>query len=141
MILLDTDHISFLQRPQSRECAVLMSRLASSGERHSFVSVISCHEQLKGWLDLIGRYKDFRLQLSYLHRLNEFIRFYSKCNVIEPDDVAVGHFERLRREGVRISSSDLKIASIALSRDALLLTRNTSDFEKVPGLRFADWTV
>ena len=31
---------------------------------------------------------------------------------------------------------DLKIASIVLAHDALLLTANRKDFEKVPGLRF-----
>jgi tRNA(fMet)-specific endonuclease VapC len=34
---------------------------------------------------------------------------------------------------------DLKIASIAISHDATLLTRNTVDFAQVPGLRFENW--
>jgi tRNA(fMet)-specific endonuclease VapC len=36
---------------------------------------------------------------------------------------------------------DLKIASIALQQGATLLTRNTADFSKVPGLNFANWLV
>ena len=34
---------------------------------------------------------------------------------------------------------DLKIASIALANDSTLLTRNTNDFQRVPGLRIEDW--
>ncbi len=34
---------------------------------------------------------------------------------------------------------DLKIASVALVNEALLLTANRKDFEKVPGLRFENW--
>ena len=34
---------------------------------------------------------------------------------------------------------DLKIASIALSRDATLLSGNLRHFEQVPGLRVEDW--
>ena len=34
---------------------------------------------------------------------------------------------------------DLKIAAICLVHDALLLTRNLVDFEKVPGLRVENW--
>jgi len=34
---------------------------------------------------------------------------------------------------------DLKIACLTLAHDATLLTRNTGDFGKVPGLRVANW--
>ena len=45
----------------------------------------------------------------------------------------------LRRQGVRIGSMDLKIACIALVHGAILLTRNSSDFAHVPGLRIENW--
>jgi tRNA(fMet)-specific endonuclease VapC len=35
---------------------------------------------------------------------------------------------------------DLRIAAIALANDALLLSKNLTDFLKVPGLQVADWT-
>lgn len=46
---------------------------------------------------------------------------------------------RLRKKRVRIDTQDLKIASIALVHDALLLTANLRDFQKVPGLRVENW--
>jgi tRNA(fMet)-specific endonuclease VapC len=36
---------------------------------------------------------------------------------------------------------DLRIASIAISRNLVLLTRNVRDFIKVPKLVTEDWTV
>jgi len=40
---------------------------------------------------------------------------------------------------VRIGSMDLKIASIALVHNALVLSANLQDFQKVPGLRVENW--
>ncbi len=36
---------------------------------------------------------------------------------------------------------DLKIAAIVLANDSMLLSRNLSDFRKIPGLKVEDWTV
>jgi tRNA(fMet)-specific endonuclease VapC len=40
---------------------------------------------------------------------------------------------------VRIGSMDLKIACVALAHDATLLTRNTTDFAQIAGLRIENW--
>lgn len=37
------------------------------------------------------------------------------------------------------ASEDLKMASIALMHDAILLSRNLRDFSRVPGLRIENW--
>ena len=52
---------------------------------------------------------------------------------------AAMQFNNLRKQRVRIGTQDLKIASIALEHDALLLSANLRDFEQVPGLRVEDW--
>jgi tRNA(fMet)-specific endonuclease VapC len=56
------------------------------------------------------------------------------------DNRAAAEFDRLRQSRIRIGTMDLKIAAIALANDATLLTRNLSDFRKVPGLRAEDWS-
>lgn len=45
----------------------------------------------------------------------------------------------LRREGTEIGSNDLMIAAIAVALDLTLVTHNRSEFERVPGLRLAEW--
>ncbi len=42
---------------------------------------------------------------------------------------------------LRIGTMDLRIAAIAIAQDALLLSKNLTDFRTVPGLSVEDWTV
>ena len=52
---------------------------------------------------------------------------------------ARGRNDVLRRQKLRIGSRDLKIAATALVNDALLLSANLTDFERVPALRVENW--
>ncbi len=45
----------------------------------------------------------------------------------------------LRRAGKEIGPYDLLIAAQARRRDALLVTHNVAEFERVPGLAVTDW--
>jgi tRNA(fMet)-specific endonuclease VapC len=72
-------------------------------------------------------------------RLQGRITDFAAWNVLPWTHEAADIFVRLCGSGVRIGGMDLKIASIALSHGALLLTRNLRHFEKVPGLRTEDW--
>jgi tRNA(fMet)-specific endonuclease VapC len=46
---------------------------------------------------------------------------------------------RLEREGRRLDEPDLRIASIALSRELTLVTGNVRHFARVPGLQVENW--
>jgi len=46
---------------------------------------------------------------------------------------------QLERRGSTIGPHDLMIAGTALSRGATLVTHNTAEFSRVPGLRTIDW--
>ena len=53
MILLDTDHINVLQDQQSREYPTLMRNISLSADQDLVASIVSCEEQMRGWLALI----------------------------------------------------------------------------------------
>ncbi len=46
---------------------------------------------------------------------------------------------QLESEGRRLDEPDLRIASIALSRDLILISGNVRHFSRVPGLRLENW--
>lgn len=67
------------------------------------------------------------------------MEFYSAWLVLPWDLEAASVFALQRSDGVRIGSMDLKIACIALAHDAIVLTRNSVDFNQVSGLRHENW--
>lgn len=89
----------------------------------------------------IARLNNMEQQVTGYARLRLMLDYYCDQSLLPFDDNAVTEFERLRQARVRIGTPDLKIAAIALAHNATLLTQNIRDFEKVPGLRFDDWTI
>ena len=59
------------------------------------------------------------------------------------DSNAAIEYSKIRAEleiaGTPIGSNDLFIASIAIANNAILVTHNTKEFSRVPGLHVEDW--
>jgi tRNA(fMet)-specific endonuclease VapC len=61
--------------------------------------------------------------------------------IIGFDAQAQSILRRLRTQGIRIGTQDLRIAAIVLSQDATLVTRNVRDFATIPTLDMKDWSL
>jgi tRNA(fMet)-specific endonuclease VapC len=66
------------------------------------------------------------------------IRFFGGLRILPFNEPAADQFEALRRDRIRIGTMDLKIGSIAVENNALLVSANVRDFEQVPELRVED---
>lgn len=139
--LLDTDHISFLQRRSGAEFLILAARIDQHQPTDFAFSIVSFHEQAIGAHTFINRSQTPSDTVRGYTLLMEIIRGFSAAPILPFDAGAVTIFEGLRAQRVRIATMDLRIAAIALSRGLVLLTRNTSDFSKVPNFITQDWTV
>jgi len=139
MIVLDTDHLSYLEWG-SEESAILRNRLAEALDQTIVVSIVSYEEQTRGWMAFLAKISDVTKQVDSYSRLKKHLQLYCSIPLIDFSETAAEKFGDLRRLKIRIGSMDLKIAASCLCEDALLLTRNTVDYSKVPGLRFEDWT-
>jgi tRNA(fMet)-specific endonuclease VapC len=77
---------------------------------------------------------------SRLHRLQEF---FAPFESLPFDDTAAYEYGRIRAYlelwGTPIGSHDMMIAAIALANDLTVVTHNTDEFSRVPGLTVEDW--
>jgi tRNA(fMet)-specific endonuclease VapC len=94
---------------------------------------------MRGWLSAIKKQPYAADQVPLYPRLMQLVEFYSQWDVLPFDSRSADTYLGLRKQKVRVGTADLKIASIALVNNALLLTANLVDFQKIPGLRVEDW--
>ena len=76
-------------------------------------------------------------------RYNQLELFTQKIQIAHWDEDAARHYglirATLKKQGQLIGNNDLLIAAHARSLDAVLVTNNTKEFERVDDLTFEDW--
>jgi tRNA(fMet)-specific endonuclease VapC len=137
MFILDTDHISLFQRHDPHVTA----RVLATPALELATTVITVKEQLRGRLDRVRRARSDAEVVRTYHSLLATFFYFRTITVIDFDEQAQTFFKRLRAQRTRIGTLDLRIAAIALSRDATLVTRNRQDFARIPSLNIEDWSL
>ncbi|MGE0132359.1 MAG: type II toxin-antitoxin system VapC family toxin [Blastocatellales bacterium] len=139
MYILDTDHVSLLEKKQTAESQRLLFRLTGVPSEEKATTIVTFEEQMRGWMAWIAQAPSLREQVVRYGYLNQTLQRYCAFTVLDFDEHAAEGFQRLKTARIRIGAMDLKIASIALANNATLLSRNLKDFSKVPGLKVEDW--
>jgi tRNA(fMet)-specific endonuclease VapC len=134
MYILDTDHLSVLER-KGASAQPLLQRMMAIDPAQISTTIISYEEQMRGWLSYIAKAQTEDKQVEAYQLMN-----YCAIPVIEFDLNAVREFNRLRKTYPRLGTMDLKIAAITIVNRSILLTRNSLDFGQISGLSIEDWT-
>ena len=92
---------------------------------------------MRGWLASIAKERQSCRQVSPYDELIRLFDFFGGYFIVRFDHVAADLFDSYTR--IRIGTADRKITAIALANNALLLTANRRDYERIPGLRFENW--
>ena len=74
-------------------------------------------------------------QVVGYRELSQLFQFYQEFEIVLFDEAAAQVFDDLRKQKLRLGTMDLKIAATALVNNALLLSANRSDFDRVPELQ------
>ena len=127
MIILDTDHLSLFQQA-GPAAAHLRARFAAvEADQDLAVTIVTVEEVLRGWLAVIHRAASHVGTIAYYDRLYRFLNSLADWLVVPFDAVAASRAASLRQSGVRIGTKDVRIAAIALTQNALLLSANLKD--------------
>jgi tRNA(fMet)-specific endonuclease VapC len=140
MFLFDTDHLGIIQRQTEPEFSRLWTRIDQHPPTAFSTSIVSFHEQLLGWNSYLNRARDTAGVIRAYAMFERILKDFASAQVAGFDQAAASLFDAMRVMRIRIPTLDLRIASIALSKNFTLLTRNMSHFRKVPGLKAEDWT-
>ena len=135
--VLDTDHVSLFQQ----NYPILTGRINAVNPEEIGVTVITLEEQFYGRLNGIRRANSPEKLISAYAKLSATWNYFATVNLLDFDLDASNCFAELLRQKIRIGTQDLRIAAVVMSRNAILVTRNRRDFERIPGLRFEDWTI
>jgi tRNA(fMet)-specific endonuclease VapC len=137
--VLDTDMLSLYQRnhPQVGD----RIRLARQNGLMLQTTVVTVEEQYGGRLAQIRKAQTPETLVSAYDRLIATFTLFSQLEILPYDLTAADFFKQFRQMGIRIGTQDLRIASISLAHNAIVVTRNRKNFERVPGLTLEDWSV
>ncbi len=139
--ILDTDLFTLSELPDSPEYLRLHARtLQLSVDDRMGTTIVTYEEQTRGWLGYVKKSQEMDHQIKAYARLRKHLENYLEWEIFDFDATAASEFQRLQSLRIRVGSSDLKIAAIALSLDATLISRNLLDFRKVPNLRVENWS-
>ena len=130
--LLDTDSVSYFFRGNSQ----VVNKVDSYLNEHGFIniSVVTYYEVMNGLL-----YKDAKKQLA---KFEEFIQLNNVLSLtMNIALISAKIFAELRRNGMVISHNDVMIAGTAMKNDMVLITNNTSHFDRIDGLEIDNWTI
>lgn len=135
MILLDTNICAAAMRDDRRVTA----KLLQYGGRVRIPFMVAAELR-------VGLRKAIRAGRPVSALQSRMDRFFAIAGgVVSLDSAVLACYAELRAtlevKGTVIGDTDLWIAAQALSEDALLVTDNTREFRRVPGLRTENWLV
>lgn len=140
MYVLDTDHMSLVEKGRGAEALHLRARLSRVPKGQLVSTVVSYEEQTRGWLSFAARARSVAELIEAYRRLAGHLEDWRRIPVLPFDPRAAVQYQELLHRRLRVGTMDLRIAAIVLANQATLLTRNLRDFRSIPELRAEDWT-
>jgi len=139
MIAFDTDVLTELLSGNTK----VVRRANAIAEEDQSVPVVVVEEILRGRLNSIRRAEagqaSLRVEQAYA-LFEESLKDIRHFRILSFSTEAQAIYRQWRKQKIRVSTHDLRIAAICVDRGATLISYNRRDFERVPGLRVEFWS-
>jgi len=136
--ILDTDCVSliFYNHPQ----------VTTNAAKHKFaVTIVTVQELFNGWVVRINDPSLVNNLPALYSKLWTTVKYLQTIEVLDFTPEADTCLKKLLKDNPSLRKNrlqkDMRIAAIALSIGATVVTRNQRDFSQVPGLSIEDWTL
>jgi tRNA(fMet)-specific endonuclease VapC len=136
--ILDTDCVSLIlyNHPQVT---------ANAAKHQVVVTIVTVQELFNGWVVKINDPSLVHNLPALYSKLWTTVKYIQTIEVLDFTPEADTYLKKLLRDNPPLRKNrlqkDMRIAAIALSVSATVVTRNQRDFGQVPGLTIEDWTL
>ncbi|KJH72035.1 nucleic acid-binding protein, contains PIN domain protein [Aliterella atlantica CENA595] len=136
--MLDTDHLSLYGRNHPQ----VIAQLQANSEQIA-TTAINVEEQVKRRLAQVAeaKSKDGSALTNAYQRLVETIMLLSEFQVLKYNAESCAIYQSLKAQRIKVGTQDLRIASITLAHNGILVTINLQDFNQVPNLITQKWSI
>ena len=137
MYILDTNILTALHLGNSK----IINAIQKIGNERIAITIVTKVEMLRGRIDFLLKADRGESLLRAQNLLLETEKQLNLIEVLPFENAAINQFEKLitipsmRKAG----RADLLIASIVLSQNGTLVTRNIKDFQRFPNLKLINW--
>lgn len=137
MHILDTDTLTHLHAGRPN----VVNNLKRLDDPDVTITIVTKIELLRGRYDFLLKASDKDQLIKAQKLLVRTEELLSQIPVLLMDEKAADQFDTLKkaRKIRKIGRADILIASIALSRRAVLVTRNVRHFRQIPQLIVKNW--
>ena len=87
VVVLDTDHLTVIQRRAEPAYSRLRARLSKLPPNTIQTTIMSFEEQMRGWLAVISRARNQLKEVEAYERLQTLMRFFNEIPVLDYTEV------------------------------------------------------
>ncbi len=136
--ILDTDHASLFLAGNKSITAQVAKR-----SNNVAITIVTVQELFNGWVGRLNNPAQAKKVTQLYTKLWETTEFIKVITVLNFDENAEDCYQMLRQSSKNLAKNkiekDLKIACIALTQNATIVTRNYKDFSQIPNLKIDNW--